>query len=153
MYDIRNKSEAIRRIQKMLKVNESGIYDSKTRQKVTLHQELYSIEQSGVVDYITFLSILSEYNKNKIIELTNKNTPFTDGFPFRPGDSGDSITIINAMLKSAIEKYGLDATIPRGPFYSDATGIAVLELRRIFMLEEKNEIDEIFYDRLLSFSR
>ena len=150
MYELTNRAAALRNVQNMLGLNESGIYDTKTKNRVLLHQKDNSLQESGVIDYLTFLSIVREYNNSKLKYKVSQKTPFRDGFPYKKGDFGDEINILNSMIRKAINEYRLNSTLPRGPYYSDATIEAVRELRGIFMLSQVDFIDEEFYDRLFN---
>lgn len=149
MYDINDKPAAIRRIQRMLSLNESGIYDSRTREEVKAHQKKNLLNESGIVDYQTFMSILEVYRLKHLKKDVEEKIPFENNFPYSKGDIGDGPTILNTMLRRAIDTLSLDLQKPRGPYFSDTSTVAVKALRRIFLLKDAEYIDEIFYDRLL----
>ncbi len=149
MYDIKDKPAAIRRVQRMLNLNENGNYDVRTREEVLAHQRNNSLAESGKVDYETFVSILDEYRMNVLKREVTEKIPFKNEFPYSKGDIGDGPNILNTMLRHAIDALSLDLQKPRGPYFSDASASAVSELRKIFMLGDADYIDEVFYDKLL----
>ena len=148
MYFIEDKVGAIKEVQKMLGVNETGTFDDNTRNTVISLQKKNDLSVTGVVDYETFLIILDNYRKRMLIDRVRSSLPFPNGFPYKRGDFNDSIGVLNSMLSLSIDKYCLKLFKPKGNYYSQRTENAVKTLRKIFLLEDKNEIDEEFYEKL-----
>ena len=149
MYHIEDKSSAIKEIQKMLSVNETGNCDEKTRASVLELQRLKGLASNGVVDYNTYTVIREEYERRKRRENVFKSSVLRDNaFPYELGSHGHDVTILNGMLANQIEKYSLPLWKPRGSFYSKATAFAVEFLREVFYLEGGRCIDELFYEKL-----
>ena len=157
MYKIYDKPEAIKRIQEYLNVvgNKdifvipSGIYDENTRLSVIDFQNRKQINATGIVDYITFDILHSEYANTK-----NKNTVIkvTDGFikfPLRAGDFREEMMHLNRTMKDVLLYYGHTSSLGDSNFYSLGTSQAVMLLREIYSLDLIDEIDEEFYYRLI----
>lgn len=156
MYRIYDKPEAIRRVQNYLRVVgnpeififPSGIYDDNTRRSVIDFQTERNIEPSGEVDRITFNQLFLEFltiNKNN--ELTRKLDSFLR-FPLMPGESAGGMVHLNRSLARVLDYYGYTHRLRNSNFYSNETSEAVRILRGIYLLEEKDMIDEEFYSRL-----
>ncbi len=158
MYRIDDKPEAIRQVQTYLRVvgnpeifiYPSGIYDENTRLSVIDFQTSRDITPSGDVDKTTFDLLFSEYvtanDKNEL----NRTLDSFISFPLLPGDSSDGMTHINKTLSRVLEHYGHTHSLRGGNFYSDETAEAVKIMRGIYMLEELEMIDEVFYLRLIA---
>ena len=143
MYQITERHNAIKTVQKFLGQNQTGVYGENTRNKITEHQRKNNIEPSGIVDYETFNSIKAEY--------LAKGTEgmMLSSFPYKIGDTGTDIAIINAILSSVIDEYTFEGIFPSADYYSERTADTVARLREVFMLKPSREIDEEFISRLL----
>ena len=148
MYLINDKISAVRQIQRYLGINESGIYDNQTRNAVTDYQSKNGINPTGSVDYATFISLRGFHINEQIKKEARQLFPFEADFPYKRGDFGEDVGVINNMLSKAIEKYYLSINKPRGDYYSVRTEKAVVELRKIFLIDNGKEVDEIFYEKL-----
>lgn len=151
MYHITDKKSAVKEVQRLLFLNQTGIYDENTRETVKKIQEKCGLEVSGIVDFMTFEAIKEDFYRHN-----TKNTVQTLGalelneFPYEFGAHSHDVSILNAMLSNKIDKYSLPLWKPRGAFYSKTTAKAVEAMREIFLLEKGRYIDEIFYDKLNS---
>jgi hypothetical protein len=83
-----------------------------------------------------------------LLKKVNNIIPFKNEFPYKRGDSGYAVEILNAMLASVIDKYELNILRPRGNYYNQRTEKAVYLLRELFLLHQSTEIDEKFYEKL-----
>ena len=155
MYNINDKSSAIRNIQKYLakiyegtlNVNENGIFDEKTIIALNKFQEENGLYVKASVDFSTFSAILDAYNKAIIVcEIQKKNPRLK--FPLTRGMQGFEIYKINSMLGDILRHYLLFDYPPLVNYYSEETEKAVNEIRKIFNLSKQNGIDEILYSRL-----
>ena len=158
MYRIDNRPEAIRRVQEYLAVAgnpnifvaPTGVYDENTRLSVIDFQGEMDIPQSGVVDYETFTLLYDEYvlitNKKR---LNNRVGTFIK-FPLFPGVRDNSMRYINNTMADLLDYYGVTHSLRDSRFYTDETSMAVLELRKIYLLDEVDIIDEELYMRLIS---
>lgn len=144
MYYISEKHNAIKTVQRFLGQNQSGIYNENTRASVLNHQSDNGIEASGIVDYETFNSLKGDYLSVK------ESCIVFSSYPYKKGDYGSEITIINALISEVIEEYTFEGITPRGDYYGDDTAEAVVRLREIFLLEYSEGIDEVFISRLLT---
>ena len=148
MYSIDDKISAIKAVQRFLFLNETGIFNSDTKKAVEEKQRSSGLEITGTVDLETYELILNDYKLKENTDRINYETPLKGGFPYKIGDYGNDITILNAMLSEVIAKEGLKLWRPRGNYFSRTTSAAVERLREIFQLEAGTQIDELFYHRL-----
>ena len=148
MYRIDDRISAIKELQRLLNINRTGFYDQKTRDTVLGIQAKYNLEQTGIVDYITFASITDEFrekNSNK----WSSDYLFNPQFPYIKGDIGDNVGKINEALRIVLEDYVYEGTIPRGTFFDENTLSAAKFLRKIFNMESSDEIDEALMTRIM----
>ena len=148
MYQIDDRISAVKELQRLLDMNQTGFYDQKTRDTVLGVQSKYNLEQTGIVDYITFTSIADEFrekNNNK----WNSDYLFNPQFPYVKGDIGDNVGRINEALRIVLEDYVYEGTVPRGTFFDENTLSAAKFLRKIFNIESSDEIDEELMTRIM----
>ncbi len=148
MYRIEDRTSAVMELQRLLRVNPTGMYDSKTRAAVLNVQKNYRLEQTGIADYLTFSAAVDEYR----IRVSNKWTDdylFSPVFPYKEGDMDENVGRINDALRIILDNYAYEGIKPKGNYFGDNTLNGMLFLRRIFGLEESEVIDEIFMNRTL----
>ena len=157
MYRIYDKVEAIRNIQKYLRslgntdfsIAPSGVYDENTRLSVIDFQKSRGLVPTGTVDYDTFTILKAEYdnatNRYRVREATDSFI----SFPILPGESRDELLHINRLLKSILDYYGFTHRLRESNFYSKETSDSVMLLRRVYILDDVDLIDEEFYRRMI----
>ena len=149
MYLIEDKSAAIREIQRLLEINQSGNYDSRTFEAVKSHQLLKGLPATGQVDYETFKSIHESFRYKNVLKKSAGMFSFVTRFPYQIGYSGEDVALINSLLSNVIDKFGLNYIKPKGRYFSVRSASAVKRLREIFMLEDGYHVDEPFFEILL----
>ena len=149
MYRIYYKEAAITEVQKYLGVSPSGVYDEDTRIAVTEFQLINELEISGEVDRKTFDMIYFQYKRRLMNDAARDEVASLTDFPIRPGNINPFMLQIHQMMATVLSYYSLTHTLRMSSYYSDATSEAVLKLREIYMLDERDEIDEEFYLRLI----
>ena len=148
MYRIDDAVSALKEVQRLLNVNQTGIYDTSTKKAVEQIQLNYGLKRADVVNYKTFNAILSEYNKRKMREL-NSNYLFNPIFPYTIGDMDDNVGLINDALRLVLADYVYEDAVPRGKYLSANTITASNFLRKIFKMDLSDQLDELFIKRLL----
>ena len=158
MYRINDRQAAIRQVQKYLiavsdsdiSLVPSGVFDENTRLSVIEFQKKRGTPATGVVDIATFEHLYIEYRKKTMKDEIKDTVGSFISFPLRPGDMNDGIFHINRTLARLLDYYGVTHRLRASTFYSDETALAVRELRRIYLLEDTDMIDEIFYRRMIN---
>jgi peptidoglycan hydrolase-like protein with peptidoglycan-binding domain len=156
MYRINDKKEAIRQIQIYLgvinqgiNVVPTGIYDDNTRRAVIDFQSQNKISADGVINLITFNMLYEMYSKKtKNINTRDILASFIN-FPLVKGVYSDEMIQINRILRRLLDYYGYKDGPSNSKFYSKSTADAVNILRKIYLLEDKEQIDEEFYNRMI----
>ena len=146
MYQIDERVSAIKEVQRLLGLNQTGIYDAATRKRVKAVQEAYSLKKNDFVDYETFVAICQEYRKGLKIHNSYLYAP---KYPYKAGDMDTNVSLIHSALSPVLEDYRYEGLIPNGTFLGKNTIAAVNYLRNIFGIPDSEEIDELFINRLL----
>lgn len=148
MYRIDDTVSALKEVQRLLNVNQTGIYDTSTKKAVEQIQLNYGLKRADVVNYKTFNAILAEYNKREMREL-NSNYLFKPVFPYTIGDMDDNVGLINDALRLVLSDYVYEDAAPRGNYLNENTITASNFLRKIFKMDLSDQLDELFIKRLL----
>ncbi len=161
MYDIREKSEAIREIKKYLflvsermhpdvpRVTIDGIYDTETGKAVTEFQKIQRLPATGVVDYDTFQALYADY-KLIIDEDEMQDYVLTSrGFPISQGAVGEDVRALNMLISELSKEYPELAGIRIVNAYTAQTARAVSYLRSLFGYPGGEQVDKQLYDRML----
>ena len=157
MYRIYDTPSAIREVQIYLSlagnpdivVVPSGVYDDNTRLSVADFQRVEELNETGVVDRETFERLYEVYVILRDANELNNQVESFISFPILPGQSSRGMIHINGMLGRLMTHYGLTHNLRESSFYSPETEEAVRELRKIYLLDNKELIDEIFYMRMI----
>ena len=148
MYSIDDKSAAIKSIQKLLRVNPTGVFDKNTINAVAETQKRNGLEVSGRVDYITFLAILAEYKLFLSSNLPNEISLLNSNRQYKFGDYGVEVERINSLLGAIISEYRVEHRIPRGPYFNHDTVAAIKAVRKIFGMSDSSTLDSRLYNRI-----
>ena len=62
----------------------------------------------------------------------------------------EGIFHINTTLAALLDYYGITHRLRASSFYSEETALAVSALRKIYMLDEGDHIDELLYFRMIN---
>ena len=146
MYQIDDRVSAIKEVQRLLGLNQTGLYDAITRKMVRTVQESYALKKSASVDYETFVAICREYRKGL---KTHNHYLYMPKYPYKIGNMDTNVTLIHSALSPVLEDYRYEGQIPSGSFLGESTIAAVNYLRNIFGMPGGDEIDELFINRLL----
>lgn len=158
MYEYNDKSAKIREIQTFLSrisqtnisiphVTVDGFYSDETRNAVTEFQRLNKLEQTGVVDKITFDIMYSVYLES-ISESELKDENFDlEAFPLKIGDSGRDVSALNAVL-SELEAFYKELVKINGDFFTSDTEYSVKQMQGHLIEEQTGYVDNKFFNRL-----
>lgn len=145
MYRIEDKTAYIRLIQRYLGIKENGIFDNQTKEAVKRAQRNEGLVESGVVDRPTFEFLLANYKDRRIEEA---DYPLYS-FPYKNGDRGEDITVLNNFLRKTLRTYTRDHVLPKGDYYNVYTDMAVDFLQRTFGMERRPYVDKKLFARIL----
>ena len=157
MYRIDDRSSAIAELQKYLDkigisdvfIAPSGIYDETTREAVVQFQKSKHINPSGIVDLETYNLIYSEYLAVNEREQINSRLGSSISFPIYEGSYFPKMAHINRAMAECLDYYGYSHSLRDSSYYSSETAAWVKELRKIYMLPDRDNIDTEFYSRLM----
>lgn len=148
MYHIDDTISAMREVQRLLNVSQTGVYDEKTQKSVEIIRKKYNIENRNTIDYDTFNAIVKEYQINRINGL-NLQYLFNPAFPYTIGDMGDNVGLINDAIRLVLSDFVYEGVVPKGKYLNQNTITAANFLRKIFKMDLSDEIDVLFVNRLL----
>ena len=160
MYHITDKQAAIREVQKYLhfasdrgvisaeRVAIDGIYGDETRNAVASFQAEKDLKETGVVDYKTFVLLYEAYLSAQSIYYAEDYFISTALFPFKFGDTGHEVLLLNLMLEELRRHYTEVSEVALKPYYSHATENAVNDIRKIYGLESSQMIDLELYEKM-----
>lgn len=148
MYHIEDTVSAIKELQRLLDLNQTGIYDEKTRNEVLEIQSEYGLARTGIANYETFSRITEKYLENRS-GVWSSDYLFDANFPYVKNDFDDNVEKINYAIAMVLREYTYEGIEPRGKFLGNDTIDSANYLRNIFQMSESNEIDEKFLNRIM----
>ena len=162
MYDITDKSNAIREVKKYLYLVSQnmypeigrgtidGIYDSQTRKSVASYQKIKKLPETGTVDLNTFNLLYKDYYSTQRRLLSKGYIITEDGFPLSIGTMNEDVRIIHAMIGELNDIYTELSEVGHGSYYSKGTAESVKMLRKIFGMPDGEHVDEELYQRMVT---
>ena len=161
MYKIYEKDEAIKEIQTYIHflsdrngdlplIFIDGIYGSETAYAVKSFQEMYGINADGIVDFITFEKLYSEFLKSEIKSQMRGYVVSSDGFPIKYGDYGNDASVVNAILDEISSSYSEIEIEGDRSYFGKSTENSVRYIQSVFRIEENGIVDELTYERMLN---
>ena len=149
MYDINNKTEAVRAMQEMLsgidgyeRVVPNGAMDKKTLQAVNDFKTQIGKVSDSVVDKDTQEQMYREHAKSKRKRQIKSIFRGENLFPIKRGSFGSDIMSINQMMSALLNKYGKQNGLRPSRVFGKFSSEACIELCKIYLLEEKDYLDE-----------
>ena len=159
-YELSDTEMAVREVQTFLhfisdkkhndieRVAINGIFGKETEKAVRDFQRIYGKTESGIVDRETF-QLLNETYIQILLENASPDFIITDGgFPISLGSQSNDVLVLNVMLIELKKEYPDIAEVKKSSYYSKETENAVLDLQKIFRVDESGVVDALFYDRL-----
>ena len=160
MYDISNKANAIRELQRyLLELSQSipelpshpvdGVYSDATQNDVLLFQSHAGLPETGNVDFATWCAIVKEY-KTSILQKNASKLPFPMTLPLSVGSRGSSVTLLQSVIYDLCDVYNnVPAPNVTGE-YGTSPAYAVGILQRRYGLPETGTLDPLTWGRILA---
>lgn len=149
MYRIEDQTSAIKELQRLLGIAQTGYYNAKTRELVMATQESEKMPVTGIADYRTFSAIVKKHRMNAQQTWSN-NYLFSPSFPYKEGDMDENVQKINKGIAAVAQGYSYEGTVPNGKYYGYHTVMASNYLRKVFGMEASDVVDESFMNRLIA---
>ena len=153
-YRIDEKSEAVREVQSYLRTLASlykelpllsvdGIYGEETRDAVRLFQRMTGLTETGDTDEETFSLLYSMYLPVKE-ELIGESELFpSSAFPFRLGDSGSPVRILQSVLSEILTIH-----LPTDGFFGKTTEDAVRLIEGRYLLPQTGTVSRRLWQKI-----
>ncbi len=156
MYDINNKKEAVREVQRYLEgigyienpPSPNGNWDDRTREGVLAVQKAKGLSESGEVNLETMNALYAEFLSYADKSRAKKRAGDAISFPVLRGNSGRGIGEINESLAFLMDYYGEGHRIRRSSYFGEASETAVRILQGIYGMDKTSELDEALYLRI-----
>ena len=153
MYRVNDRTSAIKNVQGYLSalfvgemnIAPNGVYDDKTRLAVLEFQRRNGLVPNGIVDLLTFELLYSSYREKQIKDKVGK----TPDLPIYPGDYRDEMREINKMLSVLLDYYRIDHSVIENGYYSKETSDAVNKIRKIYLMQGVDIVDDMLYLRMI----
>lgn len=160
MYDISNRSDAIREIQRYLlelyyyagsksPVIMNGIYDAATREAVRAYQKGRALPPTGVVDRQTFNALFADYRIARESRLLSDEISSDTSLPVSLGAKGEGVRALKALMNLLAERYRLSARSDGSDVFSYAASEVAKELQAIYRMPRTGTVDPTFYGKML----
>ena len=156
MYNISDKSSAIRELQRYLgKIEKaftivpSGVYDAKTRFAIERFQLNNGLRVTGDTDKETFDGIYREYINIMQVEEARDRWRGIIRFPISVGNVGSDVRRVNEAVIALASYYGIHHENTTSPVYTEQTAEAVRALAKIYGINSDGRVlDELTFDRM-----
>ena len=146
MYFMNDKARAVRAIQRMLGVPESGRLDRRTLDKA----ETVTGKATNEIGYGEFLMIKEAHRARKRSAAVAERLG-SWSVKRGPGEyTRGQMTEINMLLAEAMRKNRLEGYPPRGGFYTKDSERAVALIRRMLLLPEGGIDTELLYGIIMN---
>jgi len=160
MYDISDKSEAIREIQRYLlelyydegtptPVVISGVYDDATRAAVTAYQAGRGLPATGEVDRTTFEMLYKDYSTARDRRLSPTLIPPDTPLPVTIGARGEGVASLQRLMNFLGERYGISERTEENGIYTYEASLVANALQAIYRLPKSDEVSGEFYAKML----
>lgn len=158
MYRVYDKKALTEQIQRFLmgiernadSVAPTGIFDERTKKSVSNFQRKNQLEITGIVDEATLELLYNQYLSEKLNKSIREKVSAFILFPILPGSRSDGLIQIHRAMATLLDYYGLTHRIRESNFYNEETKNGIYLLRKIYLLEEAELIDEELYFRIMN---
>lgn len=146
MYSINDKVRAVRAIQRMLGIPESGRLDRRTQDKV----KLITGKMADELGYSEFLMIKKAYRAKKRSSAVAERLGAWSVNRTPSEYTKDQMTEINMILARVMKENRLEGYPPRGGFYTKDSENAISAIRRMLLLPEGGIDTELLYGIIMN---
>lgn len=127
-----------------------GIYNSTTKEAVTVFQNIYGLSPTGKVDLNTWNLIVNEYSKYYTIKSEpNKVACFPSNIiNIKLGDDDDIVYVIQYLLRNLNKKYKNYTAVNMSGTYDQYTYEAIRQFQKSNMLPVTGIVDKATWNSL-----
>ena len=134
-------------------VNPDGIYGAETREAVRKFQTANNLSPTGEVDTQTWDRIYEEYLiAQEILEIPEEIRAFPiDIIELKKGDRMDEIYVLQFLLRKNDKRLNKAERVKFSGIFDDETERSVMDVQRLFGLEQTGKVDKFLWNRLASY--
>jgi peptidoglycan hydrolase-like protein with peptidoglycan-binding domain len=152
MYDIRDKSNAIREAQRFLleihyaesyipHIAIDGIYGKETAEAIRIFQAYNNLPLTGEIDYITW-NLLYEQYREAYLKRTNYDFLISEkNLPLSVGAVGEDVELLQFIVNRLSPKYSAFGKVATNGVYGYELANAVSEIQKIYRMERTGILD------------
>lgn len=129
----------------------TGEYDSSTERAVRAFQRAYGLPDTGETDSATWDRIIAVYCRYVCTAPAPYHVFPSRGYTVKEGDSGELVSIIQAMLGEAAELYDNMPAVRVSGEYGSSTSAAVSFFQGHCGLDESGAVDCLTWNMLVQF--
>ena len=160
MYDVSKKREATRELQRLLLelsytdprligVAVDGDFSERTAEAVLTFQHHYGLDESGIVDLLTWEAIAERGLRAERERLASASLQIPSGLPLTVGAVGHPVLVLQSALGELGEVYSELPRVAATGSYRDGTAYAVSLLQRKYGLRETGVTDAETWMRIM----
>lgn len=124
-----------------------GIFGEETEKTVLAFQKKQGLEQTGIINYETWIEILKENERAAFIS-SDLLLIANEEFSLRRGMQGRAVAHLNTMLQRLGESYGNFSPVEISDVFDAETERSVKQWQRVIRAEETGEVDKLTWERL-----
>ena len=152
MYDISDKSNAIRQAQLFLlelhytderyaNIALDGLYGKETENAVRIFQRYEGLPITGEIDFLTWTLLYQKYLASSQARRSESFVILEENLPLNVGSIGSDVELLQSLINRLGEKYVTLPSLEINGIYSYSTSNAVRELQRIYRLSQTGVLD------------
>ena len=160
MYDIRNKSEAIRELNGYLldiayidpripRVSAEGVYSLRTAEAVLAFQTQAGLPPTGAVDFDTWQAIAERSREIRLERERARSLAVPSALPLSIGSVGHPVLVLQSAIGELTDYYDELPLVATTGSYRHGTAYAVSLLQRKYSLPETGVTDRMTWERIM----
>ena len=161
MYNMNNKEDAVREIQKyLLEISESddssisrisvdGVFGDETGKAVREFQNEQGLPPTGIVDRLTHEALYVAYEEALMKRKEKQHFISAAVFPFSRGDQAPEVLILHLILNELRREYRDLARMPMSDYFGKDTERTLMKMEKHLLRDEDGILTRDLFERLI----
>lgn len=161
MYNMNNKKDAVREIQKyLLEISESdnsdicrisvdGVFGDETKKAVCEFQSEQGLPPTGIVDRLTYDALYAAYKEALMKRKEKQHFISAAAFPFSRGDQAPEVLILHLILNELRREYRDLPRMPMSDYFGKDTERALMKMEKHLLWDEDGILTRDLFERLI----